>query len=383
MDFAWTESDNAYRAELVGLLKDELPENWWRDYAYDGPAGPKVMAFARHFNAKLAERDLVVRHWPKAYGGQDASAWSQIIVSEEMWSTGEPRSSLYLGANWAGPAIMKFGTEAQKQKHLRAIAEGRVLWCQGFSEPEAGTDLANMSTRAERHPESGFIINGSKIWTSYAARADICFLLARFEGAGKSGVSCFLVPMDTPGLVVRPIPAIHTPHDFNELFFDNVRLPEDAMLGQPGKGWEIVTDIIHNERIGAGRYEYSRRALEHIVTLLKERGLFEDPIVASDCASALAAVEAARLLTYLVIDGREKGKPPSADTFVARYAMIQADHAVVNLTSAYLPDLLTHDGDGFLRAHFTAGTTSGLAAGAAEVQLNMIAGRYLELPRGA
>ncbi|MGE0741744.1 MAG: acyl-CoA dehydrogenase family protein [Hyphomonadaceae bacterium] len=382
MNFAWDESDDAYRAELVDLLERELPDNWWRDYAYDGPAGPEVMAFARGFNKKLAARNLIVRHWPEAYGGADASAWKHIIVSEEMWSRGEPRSSIYLGANWAGPAIMKFGTEAQKQRYLRPIAEGELLWCQGFSEPEAGTDLANMRTQAVREGDE-FVINGSKIWTSYAARADIMFLLARVGGHGKGGVSCFILPVDTPGLKVQPIPAIHTPHDFNEVFFTDVRVPADCLLGEEGRGWDIVTTILHYERIGAARYEYSRRVLDHIVDILKQRGLFADPIVRADCASALALVEAARMLTYLVIDGRAKDLPPSADTYVARFALIQADHAVANLSSAYLPDLLTHEGDGMLRAHFTGGLTSGIAAGAAEVQLNMIAGRYLNLPRAS
>jgi alkylation response protein AidB-like acyl-CoA dehydrogenase len=240
-----------------------------------------------------------------------------------------------------------------------------------------------MRTAAEARCEDGYLINGSKVWTSYAARADVMFLLARVGGgSGKGGVSCFILPMDTPGIEVRPIPAIHSTHDLNEVFFTDVKVPGDALLGAEGLGWDIVTTILHYERIGAARYEYSRRTLDHIVSLLKERGLFDDPVVRADCASALALTEAARLLTYVVIDGRAKNHPPDADTYVARYAMIQADHAVANLSSTYLPDLLVHDGDGMLRAHFTAAITSGIAAGAAEVQLNMISGRYLHLPRG-
>jgi alkylation response protein AidB-like acyl-CoA dehydrogenase len=380
LDFAWTSSDDAYRAELTSLIEAELPENWWRDYAYDGPAGPPLMANARAFNKKLAERDLVVRHWPEAYGGQDASAWKQIIVSEEMWANGEPRSSLYLGSNWAGPAIMKYGTEEQKQRFLRPIAAGELLWCQGFSEPEAGTDLANMKTRAEP-VAGGYLINGSKVWTSYAARADIMFLLARVGGHGKGGVSCFILPTNTPGVDIRPIPGVHSRHDFHEVFFSDAHVTSDALLGEEGRGWDIVTTILHYERIGAARYEYSRRTLDHLVDLFQARGLFDDAVIRAECASALGKIEAARLLTYYVIDGRAKDKQPSADTYVARFAMIQADHAVANLASTYFPDLMVENGDGMLRSHFLAGTTSGIAAGAAEVQLNMIAGRYLELPR--
>jgi alkylation response protein AidB-like acyl-CoA dehydrogenase len=239
-----------------------------------------------------------------------------------------------------------------------------------------------MKTRAE--PDGGdYVINGSKIWTSYAARADLMFLLARVGGKGKGGVSCFLVPTDTPGLDIRPIQGVHSRYDFHECFFSDVRVPADALLGEEGNGWEIVQTIIHYERIGAARYEKSGRGLEHTVKVLKERGDFADPVVRADCAAALAQVEAARLLTYLVIDGRAKDRDPGADTYVARYAMIQADHAVANLSANYLPDLLVEGGDGHLRSQFNSAITSGIAAGAAEVQLNMISGRHLGLPRGA
>ncbi|HMO76856.1 MAG TPA: acyl-CoA dehydrogenase family protein [Sphingopyxis sp.] len=380
MEFAWTESEEAYRAELRAVLAT-LPDDWWDEYAPHGPSSPRLMEYARIFNARLAERDLIVRHWPAEYGGCDASAWQQIIISEEMWSIGEPRSSLYLGTNWAGPAIMKFGTEAQKQRWLRAIAAGELLWCQGFSEPEAGTDLGNMKTRAE--PDGiDYVVNGTKIWTSYAARADVMFLLARVGGKGKGGVSCFIVPMDTPGIEIRPIPGVHSRHDFHEIFFTDARLPVDALLGEEGNGWQIVQAIIHYERIGAGRYEKAARGLAHVVDVLKARGLFDDAVVRADCAAALAMVEAARLQTYLVIDGRAKDSEPGAETYLARWAMIQADHAVANLTSTYLPDLLVDGADGHLRAQFNSAITAGIAAGAAEVQLNMISGRHLGLPRG-
>ncbi|UNU41824.1 acyl-CoA dehydrogenase [Sphingopyxis sp. YF1] len=380
MEFAWNESEEAYRAELHAVLAT-LPADWWGEYAPHGPSSPRLMEHARGFNARLAERDLIVRHWPKEYGGCDASAWQQIIISEEMWSIGEPRSSLYLGTNWAGPAIMKFGTEAQKQRWLRAIAAGELLWCQGFSEPEAGTDLGNMKTRAEPDGD-GYVVNGSKIWTSYAARADVMFLLARVGGRGKGGVSCFLVPMDTPGIEARPVPGVHSSHDFHEIFFTDAHLPAEALLGEEGNGWQIVQTIIHYERIGAGRYEKAARALAHVVDVLKARGDFDDPVVRADCAVALAAVEAARLQTYLVIDGRAKDKEPGAETYLARWAMIQADHAVANLSSTYLPDRLVDGADGHLRAQFNSAITAGIAAGAAEVQLNMISGRHLGLPRG-
>lgn len=381
MEFAWTEEQIAYRKRLADIVKRELPADWWQAYAHDGPYPPKLMAFARTFIKRLAEEKLIVRHWPEDYGGIGADAWDHIIMSEEMWSEGEPRSSLYMGANWAGPAIMKFGTEEQKREHLRDIADGNVLWCQGFSEPEAGSDLASLRTKAERLADGGYAINGRKIWTSYAHGADIMFVLARTEGAGREGVTCFLVPVRSKGLTITTIPAMQSAYDFHECVFDNVKLPETARLGAEGAGWEIVRTVLHNERVGLARYEYARRALEHAVQVLKERDAFACPIVQAQAALCLAQVECARLLAYAVIDGRTKGLPPGPETSVSRTAMIQSDREVANFVATFLPDALTEPGDGKLRAHYKTGITSGIAAGAAEIQLNLIAAQYLKLPK--
>ena len=182
MDFAWTAEQQAYRTRLKDIVQRELPANWWEDYAHDGPYPPKFMQFARGFSKVLAKEKLIVRHWPKEYGGVEADAWDHIISSEEMWPEGEPRSSLYMGANWAGPAIMKFGTEEQKLTHLRAIAHGEVLWCQGFSEPEAGSDLASLRTKAVRQPDGGYVLNGRKMWITNGSVADAAVV---FEQRGQ------------------------------------------------------------------------------------------------------------------------------------------------------------------------------------------------------
>lgn len=381
MDFAWTESQAAYRKRLSELVARERPADWWEAYAHDGPYPPMFMAFARRFAKVLAEEKLIVRHWPREYGGIDADAWDHIIISEEMWSEGEPRSSLYMGANWAGPAIMKFGTEEQKLKHLRDIAEGNVLWCQGFSEPEAGSDLASLRSTATRQPDGSYVLSGRKIWTSYAHGADMMFALARTHGNGREGVTCFLVPVRTPGVSVRTIAALQSAYDFHEINFDDVALPASARLGEEGKGWEIVRYVLHNERVGLARYEYARRALDHAVGVLKERDAFSGEIVQAEAARCLALTEAARLLAYVVIDGRVADEPPSAETSLARLAMIESDKAVANFVATHLPDALTEPGDGRLRGHYKTGITSGIAAGAAEIQLNLIASDYLQLPK--
>jgi len=382
MEFDWTEEQTAYRKRLKELIKRELPKDWWENYAHDGPYPPNLMAFARRFAKVLASEKLVVRHWPKEYGGIDADAWDHIIISEEMWSEGEPRSSLYMGSNWAGPAIMKYGTEEQKLKHLNDIAEGNVLWCQGFSEPEAGSDLASLRTSAEPQPDGSYILNGGKIWTSYAHGADMMFVLARVGGGtGRKGVTCFLVPVRSDGVTVKTIPAMQSAYDFHEITLADAHLPESARLGEEGNGWDIVRYILHHERVGLARYEYAQRALDYAVEILKERGRFDDPLVQAEAARCLAMTEAARLLAYVVVDSRVLDLPPSADTNISRFAMIQSDNAVASFVASYLPDALTEPGDGRLRGHYKTGITSGIAAGAAEIQLNLIASQYLQLPR--
>ena len=390
MEFAWSKDEEAYRAELHGLVRDNQPADWWQTYAYDGPSNPKLMKYARGFAKKLAEKGHVVSHWPKEYGGRNSTPWEHIILSEEMWSEGEPRSSLYLGSNWAGPSIMMFGTEEQKQLHLNNIAQGNVLWAQGFSEPEAGSDLAALRTRAERLPEGGYLINGRKIWTSYAHSADWIFVLARMDsggggdgGKGRGGVTVFLMPTNTPGLTFKTIRALHSAHDFHESVFDNVRVPESMRMGQEGKGWDIVTAALHHERVGQAHYENSRRGLDRAVEILKEHGQFDDAVIQAQAASCVANLEAAKMLVYKVIDQRAKDQPLSALTSVARVAMIRSNHMVVNFISTYLPDAMTegHGMDGRLQWVFKFNIASGLAAGAAEVQLNLISGRYLGLPK--
>jgi alkylation response protein AidB-like acyl-CoA dehydrogenase len=329
----------------------------------------------------------VVSHWPRAYGGRDATPWEHIILTEEMWSEGEPRSSLYMGSNWAGPAIMQFGTEEQKQLHLNNIAQGKVLWCQGFTEPEAGSDLASLRTRAERHPEGGYVINGRKIWTSYAHSADWIFLLTRMDEAGqktgRAGVTVFLLPMNLPGMTFKTIRGIHSAHDFHESVFDNVRATEAMRLGEEGRGWDIVRAVLHYERVGQAHYENAARGLARAVELLQERGEFDDAIVQAAAASVHAAIEAARVLTYKVIDQRARNQPPTEFTSIARFAMIRANQAVFNFICTYVPDVLAEgdSGDGRLQNVAKVTVSSGIAAGAAEVQLNLISAG-IGLPKG-
>lgn len=382
MEFAWNEEQRAYRQELKDFLARHLPDDWLSAYARKGPGSHKMMGFARTFVPEMAKAGLLTRHWPEEYGGRDTSPWEHIILSEELYASGEPRSSAYMATNFIGPAIMKFGTPEQKEFHLGAIARGDVLWCQGFSEPSAGSDLASLRTRAEP-VEGGYLINGSKIWTSYAHSADFCFLLARTEGGSHGGITIFMLDMKTPGILIRPINSLAGEGDLHEVFFDNVFAPESARLGDEGKGWHIVRAALHGERVGAARYEFARRAVNRAVEYLKEQGRFDDPIVQMRAAETLAIAEATRVLVYKVIDHRVKGLAPTADTSIARYAIMQSDVAAANFILEFAPEAAMEEADPYLFIMFEKSRTAGVAAGASEIQLNLISRDYLQLPQGA
>jgi alkylation response protein AidB-like acyl-CoA dehydrogenase len=379
MNFEWTDRDKAFRAEVVDFLARELPPDWLK-IARHGPGSRQQTEFSLEFCAKLAAAGLLVPHWPKEHGGRGSSVWEHFILGEEMWAVGEPRGPQYMNVNWIGPTILRFGTAEQKARYIPEIAAGRVVWCQGFSEPSAGSDLGSLRTRAERDGDH-FIINGSKVWTSYAGMADNCFLLARTSGNRKDGICIFLISMHTPGITVRPIPALVGNGDLHEVFFEDVRIPASAMLGEEGKAWSLITYALANERIGLPRYKLSARVLGELVEQLKVDGSWKDEIVRYRAGQALAACEAARMLVYRVVDQRARGLPPNAESSLARVAIVSADHAVASFALDFLPDAFASDVIPLLKPHHERAIAAGIASGAAEIQLGIVASDYLNLPR--
>lgn len=381
MDFGWTAQDAAYRERVRAFLERELPGDW-RSIARHGPGSRQQTDFSRVFCPKLAAEGLLVPHWPREWGGGGGTVWEHFILGEEMWAAGEPRGPQYMNVNWIGPVLMQFGTEAQKARYLPPMAQGRAVWCQGFSEPGAGSDLASLRTRAVRDGDS-YVINGQKIWTSYAALAETCFLLARVgtEGVGKTAIAIFLVPMDTPGIEVRAIPSLIGHGDIHEVFLTDVRVPSSARLGDEGQGWTIISAALAQERVGIPRYALAQQVLDEMVALLTERGAFGDPVTRLRAAEAALACEAARMLVYAVIDARARGLTAEAAT--ARLAVIAADHAVNDFGMDFLPDCYHGDRHPAFLAHHERAIVTGIAAGAAEIQLNLVAQRRLSLPKGA
>jgi alkylation response protein AidB-like acyl-CoA dehydrogenase len=375
MNFDWDSEQLDFRATVRAFLARNLPADW--EAQAHGPGSAAQSAYSKKFCAALAQAGLLVPHWPQRWGGRDADPWMAFILAEEMWAAGEPRGGQYMNVNWIGPTLMRFGSEEQQARYIPPMARGETIWCQGFSEPEAGSDLASLRTRAEADG-TNYRINGQKIWTSYAGDADTCFLLAR-TSPGKNGISIFLVPMDTPGITVRQIPSIIGEGDIHEVFFDNVIAPATAMLGAEGQAWEIVRTSLSLERVGIPRFALAAAMLDRAVISLKRAGRFIGAAI-DQAARAKAACEATRLYSYSIIDQRKRGLPPGPEASAARFATVTAERLVGEFVVEHLPDALA-SGDPMLQAHHQRAIVAGIASGAAEIQLNLIATELLRLPR--
>jgi len=375
MEFEWDVEQQGFRATVRAFLAANLPADW--ENLAHGPGSEAQSTFSKKFCGALAKAGLLVPHWPKRWGGRDADAWASFILAEEMWAAGEPRGGQYMNVNWIGPTLMRFGTEAQQERYIPPMARGETIWCQGFSEPEAGSDLASLRTRAEKDG-ADFRVNGQKIWTSYAGHADTCFLLAR-TSPGKGGISVFLLPMDTPGITVRQIPSVIGEGDIHEVFFDDVRVPGNALLGAEGQAWDIARAALSLERVGIPRFALASRMLQRAVSALRKSGLFSGGAI-EQAARASAACEAARLYSYQIIDQRKRGIPTGAEASVARFATVMCERLVGEFVVEHCADALA-GGDPMLLAHHQRAIVAGIASGAAEIQLNMIATEFLRLPR--
>jgi len=376
MEFGWNEDEVRYRDRVRKLLDERLPSDW-NEIAVHGPGSKQQTEFSKSFCKILAGEGMLIPHWPSAFGGEDGKPWDHFILGEEIWAAGEPRGPQYMNVNWIGPVMMRYATPEQRQRYLPDIVAGNVIWCQGFSEPSAGSDLASLQTRAEK-TDGGYVVNGAKVWTSYAGLADHCFLLAR-TGTGKAGIVILLVPMTSKGIQVKEIDALIGEGDIHELFFDDVFVPEENRLGAEGQAWEIINYALQNERIGIPRYAFARRILDRAIAKLKADGRFDDPVIKDRAGRVLAKCEAARMMVYRVVDDRARGAPPSAFGNLARFSVVQADHAVSDFMLEYMPEGMLGD-DPMQQAHHQRAIAAGIASGAAEIQLNLAARRFLDLP---
>src|ERR1700722_9919400 len=338
MEYGWTKDQVKFRERVRAAVDELLPPDWDEVFVPQSYASDAQVEFSRIFCANLAERGLLVPHWPKQYGGNDADDWQHFILGEEMKAAGEPRGPQYMNINWIGPAIMRYGSEEHRREHLLGISSGKIIWCQGFSEPGAGTDLAALKMRAENRGDH-YLINGSKIWTSYARKADWCFLLAR-TGTGRKEISVFLLPMTTAGISVTSFPGLIKEGHLNEVFFSDVEVPVSARLGDEGAGWKIITYALSYERVGVARYHAGLEALNLAIAQLKRENRFDDPVMQSRAGMITSKFEAARLMTYRVVDQRVHRVPDTAEANLCRIASLEAVEDLMDFLVQYVPDCL-------------------------------------------
>ena len=369
MDFDLGDQAAELRARLRTLIADHIAEDYLGAFTDD----PADLAVAQRFCKTLADEGLLTVAWPVEYGGAGGSVWEQTVVREEMWAHHEPRGAQYMGVNWVGPALMAFGTDAQKAQHLSAIAAGDVIWCQGFSEPDAGSDLAALSTRATPDGD-GWRITGQKIWTSYAGMAHWCVLAARVgSGQRHEGITMFLVPMDAEGITVRPIRSMLGPHHLNEVFFDGVPAGAEAVLGGVGEGWAVIRQALAHERVGIARYARCERLLSALFRELAPVWGELPPALHSQWARALIQVRVARLLAYRAVCAQEAGEPPDAKASAARIAVTQCDQQVAELLFQAVDHACLEGGHhaplhGAIEDHWRYAQAATVASGTIEVQ---------------
>ena len=391
MEFKFTAEDEAFRNELRSFVDTELPPGWEGRGRYPEEDDWDL---TRVMRGKMAAKGWLTMHWPEEYGGQDASAVKSAIFNEEIAYQRAPGRDIF-GVRMLGPTLMIHGSEEQKKTHLPPVARGEVQWCQGYSEPESGSDLASLSTRAVRDGDD-LVINGAKIWTTLAHRADWIMLLTRTDpNAPKHrGISFVLVDMKTPGVSVRPIVNMANGHEFNQVIFDDVRVPRANVVGEEDRGWYVAVTLLDFERSGIEYSASARRLLDDVrgyATETKRNGqpIIEIPWVRSLMSDRYIECEVARLIAYNVAHMQSQGLVPTKEASISKVfgseTVLRASEAAMDVLGLY--GTLGREEKwaplkGRIQEHWMNSFAGKIAAGTSEVQRNIIAGRGLGLPRG-
>jgi len=390
--FAFSPEQETFRAEVRRFLNDALPQDW---EGADNAIDDESYDFGRQFLKKLAPKRWIAPAWPKQYGGLDMSLWDQVVFNEEMGYYRAPIVNT-AAVGYLGPTIILYGTDEQKQQHLPGITSGDVVWCQGYSEPNSGSDLASLQTRAVQDGDD-FVINGQKIWTSQAHYADWMFVLARTDADAPKhrGISYFLLDMKTPGITVRPLINMANGEGFNEVFFENVRLPRSGLLGELNRGWYIATTTLDFERSSIGGTSQALRSLEDLTRFAKSerdaatgKAIWDRPKVRHAVTDLWIDLEIARMLSYRVVSMQSRGLVPNYEAsiikvfnseFVQRQARVGMH--IMGLYGGLWDDSPWAKLRGRFAKSYVASVGIAIAGGTSEIQRNIIAQRGLGLPR--
>ncbi len=377
-----SDDERAFRLEARDWLEANLPGD------LRGLSTRPPFDRAQVWFGKLAGRGWIAPHWPATHGGMEATINQQIILREELARVGAPELSGQ-GLNHVGPILMQFGTEAQKDWHLPKILSGEINWCQGYSEPNSGSDLASLRTRAEADGED-FIVNGQKIWTTWAHHSQWIFVLVRTDPDAprkQAGISFLLIDLATPGITVRPIRTITGDEEFAEVFFDDVRVPRTNLVGEVNDGWRVANSLLAHERLGTANPMICYDALDRIRKIARATGMIEARAVRDRLAEAeLETVTLAALFSHAVTLTQVKGSL-GVDSSIMKIASTEIMQRVVDLLvdaagarGADADPIETEDGPvdvATLRLQCRRATIYG---GSSEIQRNIVAKRVLGLP---
>jgi alkylation response protein AidB-like acyl-CoA dehydrogenase len=389
MDLRFGEREEQLRAELRAFLKEHLPA---RDPTKDPRTDDEAFEAAKRFNAELAKRGWLAPAWPKEYGGLGASIYEQMVFNEEFGYHGAPDTGTRgFGVGMIGPTLIIHGSEEQKREHLPRITSGEVVWCQGYSEPGSGSDLASLQTRAVRDGDD-YVINGQKIWTSGGHRANWMFLLARTDPDAPKhrGISMFLLDMkNTPGVEVRPLINMANRHHFNEVFFQDVRVPRRNLVGEENRGWYVGMTLLDFERSGIGTTAAQRRTLERLTEWLRDEPAWKRERYRLSLAELVIENNVGRYLGYRIGDMQAKGRHPSHEASMVKVFQSELSQRIyrfavnaLGLAGQLMPEQPGAPFAGDMPENYLTSVPMTIYSGTNEIQRNIIATRGLGLPRG-
>ncbi|MGE0597809.1 MAG: acyl-CoA dehydrogenase family protein [Dehalococcoidia bacterium] len=379
-----TEREAAWRKEVRDFINNEAPAALKSGSEEGENSLFGRMGAIKEWREKVAAKGWIAPSWPKRFGGADMTVAEQFIMNEEFAESGVPGNLGGFGVMMIGPTIIEHGTEEQKAEHLTKILKGEVIWCQGYSEPGAGSDLASLQTRAVRDGDD-YVINGQKIWTTGAQYADMMYMLVRTDPDAPKhrGITYLLVNMKAPGVTVRPLTMLSGAQGFNEVFFEDVRVPVKNRIGEENRGWYVGTTTLDFERSSIGSAIGVRKQLESIIRQAKaggEASFDRNPNVKREFADRWIEAEVAKMLSYRVVSMQVRGQIPNHEASMCKLFSSEMSQRIANLSM----HMFGMHGNTRNRASmgYMQAVSSTIAGGTTEIQKGIIATRGLGLPRG-
>jgi alkylation response protein AidB-like acyl-CoA dehydrogenase len=376
MDLTLTPEEEGFRDEVRAWLEANHPG--------PTPEGDDQarFEFEREWQGRLHEGGWAGISWPKEYGGRGASLIEQTIFAAEMARSKAPRPANVLGLVMGGPVVIAHGSEEQKERFLEPILSAEEIWCQGFSEPESGSDLASLKTRAVQE-NGGWRVTGQKVWTTFAHEAKWCMLLARSDpdAPKHKGLTYFILDMDQDAVDVRPLRQITGEAEFNEIFIEDAGVPDENVVGGVGNGWMVgITTLMHERAgLGAASAVSLRRELDELIALIRERGLSEDPVIRDRVARLQISAEALRLGGLRTLTQTMRTGIPGPEGSLAKWQWAEANQELTELATEVLgSEGLERNGWSY---RFLRARANSIEGGTTEVMKNIIAERVLGLPR--